>query len=114
MSSVWVTKYLPERLKDLEKVRAGRLGAWTKSATRRVAQKLSETRGSAPPPGFHVKKDADDTDRFLDGLENLYFLRPGDELTKALENWCRTKKVHWSIVVTEALKLFFSTQGVKL
>jgi len=106
MSRSWVEKYLPSRYKNQEASALGRLGgeAKAKSATRRVATKLSETR---PAPGFHIKKDADDTDRFLDGLENLCFLKPGDELTTALVTYCRTKKIHWSIVVTEGLKLFF-------
>ena len=114
MSPSWVQKYLPERLKEPTKVRAGRLGAdaKAKSATRRVASQLSEVRRQ---PGFHLKKDADDTDRFLDGLEKLSSrLKPGDKLTTALMSWCRTRKVHWSAVVTEGLKLFFAAQGEKL
>jgi len=92
--------------------RAGKLGAETKSATRRVAPNYSEV---IRTPGFHVRKDADDTDRFLDGLENLgFFLRPGDKLTSALTSWCRTRKVHWSAVVVEGLKLFFAAQGEQL
>ena len=117
---------MPERLEEPVKVRAGRLGAETKSATHRVAPELSEevreTAGArrAPmklseareTPGFHRRKDYEDTDRFLDGLENLSFcLRAGDELTTQLVSWCRTRKVHWSAVVVEGPKLFFAAQG---
>lgn len=115
MSYDWVVKYLPSKYKDSVKAETGRIGGKKStgpSALRHQAEKLSEVR-QEPPPGFHIKKDADNTDRFLDGLENLYFLKPGDELTTALVDYCRTKKIHWSIVVTEGLKLFFHTQGAK-
>jgi len=113
MSPSWVKKYLPERLKNPEKVAAGKRGGEKKSATRRVALQLSEVRPK-PPPGFHIVKDADNTDRFLTGLENLYFLKPGDKLTAALVDCCTTRKIHWSILVIEGLKLFFSSQGMEL
>lgn len=113
MSYEWVTLYLPDKYKNPVKAEAGRIGGRRSRppASRLKAEKLPQAQ---PVPGFHIKKDADDTDRFLDDLENLYFLRPGDELTSALDNWCRTRKVHWSVVVTEALKLFFATQGEDL
>ena len=123
MSYRWVTKYLPVGYKDEEASDLGRRGgaaskkarearSKTASAARRAPTKLSEAR--QPQPGFHIKKDGEDTDRFLDGLENLYFLKPGDKLTAALVDYCRTRKIHWSIVVTEGLKLFFHSQGAEL
>ena len=115
MSYDWVVKYLPSKYKDPIKAEKGRIGGKKStgpSALHHQAEKLSEARREMAP-GFHIKKNADDTDRFLDGLENLYFLKPGDELTTTLVNYCKTKNIHWSIVVTEGLKLFFHTQDAK-
>ena len=124
MSYRWVTKYLPDELKDPEMKRRSEIAADKRSedkrargaGARRAPQKLSEaTRRPEPPRVFLLNKDYQDTNRFLDGLENLSFcLRPGDQLTTKLMSWCRTEKVHWSTVIVEGLKLFFAAQDEKL
>jgi len=109
----WVMKYLPPEAKIRPGAGGPRKPPTPPRVARRATQKLSEARRPPEPPrGFLLNKDYQDTDRFLDGLENLSFcLRPGDQLTTQVMSWCRTKKVHWSTIVVEGLKLFFAAQG---
>lgn len=131
MTRQWVLKYLPVDYKSEAKAEAGKLGGEAKAeklAKRRLAkpeqkepkpiefpatQHVTEPgKPSAKPrPSFSFRKPGEEPEnRFIKGL-SLWFLSPNHPVQMALARYCISNKVHWHVVVEQALTQFLKKAG---
>lgn len=118
-----VRYYLPDAYKDKEMQelrerrelkRETRGNLATKTERKQLQQKEIREREKpkevsepeVPFAEFTVDLQADDREKFIDGL-NMWFLSAGDPVLMALSKYCIDKEIHWYDVVKQALIEFF-------
>jgi len=122
----WVYKYLPEEFKDQKMSELGKKSAVARRqrettleetkpdlpATRNVAEKLKQELDVPPPPeeALVYNPEIDDSIRFVESLD-MWFMKPGDPVLTALIDYCKTKRIHWKILVRKVLEKFLKEEG---
>jgi transcriptional regulator with XRE-family HTH domain len=119
VSIKWILKYLPEEFKDSTKVRAGKASASVRLISknvpvpqRRTTEKLKEEFDVPPPPeeALVYNPEIDDSIRFVESLD-MWFMKPGDPVLLALIDYCKTKRIHWKILVRSVIEKFLREEG---
>jgi len=122
----WVYKYLPEEFKDQKMSELGKKSAVVRRATeivseetepdshfvtRRVTHKKEEFDIPPPPEEALVyNPEIDDSIRFVESVD-MWFMKPGDPVLTALIDYCKTKRIHWKILVRNVLEKFLKEEG---